>query len=172
MIAVDLDATLNNLLDAWLDYVNKKNNTNYQVHDIKHYSPDILINNFEFILLPDLYDNVTIIDGAIDFVKALSKLDDVKIVTHTFNEHKESKRKFIKHFFGDIKVDYTGDCKLAYTENCLLIDDKLEHIVKHNEAGYQGIVYSNHDRYQYNLTDSHIRMGCYDEIIEHIKKNI
>jgi len=169
MISVDLDSTLNTLIYDWLEYINEREEKHYTINDIKCFDEPILLKYIEYIDNPNLYDHLGLLDGAIEFIKELQKIDDVQIVSVTQDHHLKSKEKFVATHFPGVPLINVKDCKLAHTKNSWLIDDKLSNIKSHIEAGNgNGIVFTNGE-YRYNDNSDYISMGDYGEIVKYIK---
>mgnify|MGYP002641588260 CR=1 FL=1 len=170
MISVDLDSTLNTLIYDWIEYINEKEETPITISDITCFDEPILLKHIDYIDNPNLYDLLGLLEGAIEFIKELQKIDDVQIVSVTPDHHLDSKGKFVETHFPGVPLINVKDCKLAHTKNSWLIDDKLSNIVSHIESGNgEGIVFTNGD-YIYNDQSEHVSMGDYGEIVEYIKK--
>lgn len=173
VVSLDLDNTLVNIMTPWINYGNQKDGTKYSIDDIDHYSHPFLMKHFDYIETP-FFDNISPIDGAIEFVRELQSDYDVQIVTHTFEGHRESKLNFIKNHFGDLKVITTGSCKLDSIEGTFHVDDHLNHIESHTSRGGHGVVYSFNDRLRYNIPHKNsgiVRLGNYPKILEHIRRH-
>ncbi len=170
MISVDLDSTLNTLIYDWVEHINTKEERQYNISDIKSFNEPILLKHIDYIENPELYSLLGLLEGAIEFIKELQKIDDVQIVSVTQDHHLKSKGEFVETHFPGVPLINVRDCKLEFTRDSWLIDDKLDNIKKHIAAGNgRGIVFTNGD-YQYNNEGDYTVMGDYKEIVKHIKE--
>ena len=175
MISVDFDSTLNNLLEAWVYYINKEEKPSklYTIQDIIKWDDKILHRNKEFIKNRLLYKKVKVLIGAKEFIKELRKLDEVQIVSITPNYHIEPKMEFIKKHFGSVPIIFMEKDKYKFTKSSLLIDDNLNNLEEHQKYNNgKCIVFSNKEKYVYNRTNKFVRLGNYTDIIKYIKNNI
>jgi 5'(3')-deoxyribonucleotidase len=138
-VFVDLDSTLNNLGDVWIEWANSKYNRNYTVDDILHwdwFKWEFGDDAYSF-LTKDIFEQDTVRpkDGSYEFVEKLKVLfggENVYIISNTPKDFYDSKSKYIHRHY-DINKDniiFTKD-KYLYTHNGVLIDDHIDNVVEH-----------------------------------------
>lgn len=139
-IGIDLDDTINNLVDFWIDRYNKDYSDNLKIDDVKTW--DIadytkIGKSFYAYLDSGIFKNLSIKDGAANIIEKLCEQHEVYIVTANASYNKgvcDDKINFIKKFmpFFPIKnIIFIQNKSLLDLD--ILIDDGL-----HNFDGFKG----------------------------------
>jgi 5'(3')-deoxyribonucleotidase len=178
MIYVDLDSTLNNFIEAWVHYMNKVENKDYTLDDIKTWnSPYILYTkNDEFFDKSFSIPIVKPFPNAKWLLFNLKEFDDITILSHTSNENTEIKKQWVEKYFKGYKYIFTTDCKsnFCFNENDILIDDNFINIHNFVHKGGYGILFRNNGKYRYNdyiwRRDKYFVANNYEEIVDIVKK--
>jgi len=160
-IYCDYDEVLADLVTPWLKYLNDLNGTNWKSKDVdSFYWFNEQANGIEFLNNRNLYDNIPIKKGSIEFFETLKKnnmLENLTIVTATVTPTIESKEKHMKKYFKDYinlkKVVTTGSkWQMDYT-NAVLIDDgahNVEDTVIKNPYAHAFILNYSHNKDLYD----------------------
>ena len=139
-IGIDLDDTINNLVDAWLKKYNLDYNDNVSIYDIKSWDIGDYTKagkGFYAYLDGGIFKNLTIKDGAANIIEKLCEQHEVYIVTANASYNKgvcDDKVNFIKKFmpFFPIKnIIFVNNKSLLDLD--VLIDDGL-----HNFVNFKG----------------------------------
>jgi len=174
IFSVDLDSTLNNVIYAWIDYINEREENKISISDIKTFDEPILLKYSDFLKQEELYRSILKpLDGAKDFIENLLKIGTVQIVSITPIQE-ETKRSFVKKYFNldndSLSLIMVKEDKLPYLKDTILIDDKLQNVIDHNNYNNGvGIVFNN-DEYLYNCTDDYFS-GDFVSILKYVKEN-
>jgi 5'(3')-deoxyribonucleotidase len=157
-IYCDYDEVLADLMSPWVENINKNNGTNWKKKDVvDFYWFDKQPNGKVFLDNPNVYDEILPKKDAIPFLKTLEKnklLDNLSIVTATYDKNVESKSKHIQKYFKDyISRKHTTSYKweLDYT-NAILIDDgahNVENTVIKNPYAHAFVLDYKHNQHLY-----------------------
>lgn len=163
-IGIDLDSTLNNLTDVWIELYNKDYNDNLEYflnwdshNDVKSECGKKI---YDYLLIPQLFYNLDINPNAKDVVEFLSKHYKLYIVTAYIPTSCNDKVNWVKKYLPEFDIN-----------NIIFINDKsileLDYLIDdgpHNIEGFKGkgIIY---DR-QYNkyLGDTYTRVENWKQI--------
>jgi len=151
-VYIDLDSTLNNLLYAWLDWVNSKHNTNIKPQDVRHwnYIQDKLGEGvFDFFHTKPWLNSIKPLEGSQECLKQLREKYDVTILSHTTGNHKREKEEHIRKYYGDVAFILTEEEKCDIVKDNILIDDKFDSIYGVVKKGGYGILFNNNSEYGY-----------------------
>jgi len=168
-IGIDLDDTINNLVNKWIEIYNQDYNDNLKIEDIKTW--DIadytkIGKSFYAYLDSNIFKHLSIKSGASEVIEKLCKEHEVYIVTANASYNKgvcDDKVDFIKKFmpFFPIKnIIFINNKSLLDLD--ILIDDGL-----HNFEGFKGFKKVVFDR-PWNKTNPlppFYRMYNWDKII-------
>lgn len=140
-IGIDLDDTINNLVDVWLEKYNEDYNDNVKIEDIKTWDIGDYTKAgkdfYKYLGDGETFKNLSIKDGAANIVEKLCQQYKVYIVTANASYNKgvcDDKVNFIKKFmpFFPIKnIIFINNKSLLDLD--VLIDDGL-----HNFEGFKG----------------------------------
>ena len=143
-IYLDYDSTLVDFNTAWVDFIRRNVDPDFQFHDIETYDQRIHPNQAlhdvarQFWKIKEEYDTVKLFDGAKDFVETLLlNGHDIQIVTSTSKgTHDFKTQHILNNFKGilnkDSVVHVDNTClKWQYTKNGVLIDDFILPILNH-----------------------------------------
>ncbi|MEM0138944.1 MAG: hypothetical protein QW100_04420 [Thermoplasmatales archaeon] len=152
-VGVDIDGTLADFHNVFLEFYNKKHGSNYTLDDICGYRPEtwnIPISTQEFLdvhneIWNDYWKEIKPTVSQEEF-KSLVNLYDVEIITQRPIEQSEYVMKWLKKNFNDIHIKVkcvpTVDKKLAYGYSIIFDDANplAEEILK-DEQGDSTILY-------------------------------
>jgi len=151
-IALDLDMTLNTMAYTWIKWLKANIDDNITLSHVRYHG--FIRDAYGKVADaywkdPACYDEITLLDGASDFLAWAQSKYECIIITHTPpGQQSEIKDAWIAKHIGDIKVIHT-DQKHRHSQGCMLIDDHPGHIqrhVRHNENCH-GIVFNHQGRY-------------------------
>jgi hypothetical protein len=143
-VYLDYDSTLVDFNTAWVEFIRKYINPNFQLHNIEVYDQKIHENKAlhdvakQFWKIKEEYETVKLFEGARDFVEILlcegcnvSIITSTSEGTHGFKtEHILNNFKGILTQHDIIHVDNTC-LKWQYTKNGVLIDDFILPVLNH-----------------------------------------
>ena len=162
-LGIDLDDTINNLVDVWIEKYNEDYNDNVKIEDIKTWNIGDYTKAgkdfYKYLGDGETFKNLSIKDGAANIIGKLCEQHEVYIVTANASYNKgvcDDKVNFIKKFmpFFPIKnIIFINNKSLLDLD--VLIDDGL-----HNFEGFKGrkIVFSRpwnemvSEKYDYRIT--------------------
>ena len=109
-IYIDYDTTLVNLIDPWIEWINKKYNVNINSLDINrwYYLREVFGKEADDFWRSSKYNHYTDkdifqpYDGAVTFVSELQNKfgkDNIFIISSTMDHHVEDKIKHAQHYF-------------------------------------------------------------------------
>ena len=141
-IGIDLDDTINNLVDVWLEEYNRDYNDTLKIEDITFwdFAKYVKCENkiYDYLNNGKLFKKVSIKNGVYDSLLKLSKDNELFIVTANFNYGKETcddKVNFVRKYLPFINVNNIIFISHKYLLNLdLLIDDGI-----HNLENFKGI---------------------------------
>lgn len=173
VIGVDVDGVVANLHTEWFRKYNEDFNDNLTIDKItnwdthKFVKPECGLNIYEYLLLPDLYDNVEPIDGAKFYTDKLKNDDDVRLVYITTTPIETPGVKFkwlVKHGFlkEDEKDNYIEATDKSVIACNILVDDKYENVLNAFEDGIL-FAYPHNDGHKYSP-----RVSSWEEIYDYI----
>ena len=186
-VYIDYDATLNNLIDAWVSWINQTYLTNYALCDVTHWDwfgdiqRELEIDVFAWFNKNITYSSkgVLPLSGARSFYEEINKYFNTHILTSTHDEAIiEMKEQHIGKYFQTDKIihhhekwDYATS---AFSMN-ILIDDRVMNCVKWVEHGGRAFLYNHNNSYPYSKTSYEHPMlhkvSCYGDIV-HILKDL
>lgn len=150
LIACDVDLTVVDTLTPWLKWFESivglpVNNEDHEydlvpeMRQLIHKAGVPYFDPMKYWHNPNLYDNLEPLNGSVMVLEALSKTSDIVFVSSCVPEHMESKLNFLKRNFYFMKGFLSTHDK-HFVDYDLLIDDKIEHILK----GYEYRPYADH----------------------------
>ena len=160
-IYVDYDTTLINLIDPWVDWINKRYSVNITSNDINrwYFLGEVFDKTANDFWRSEEYNHyidkefLSPFEGAVDFFHALEEKygkSNVIIISATRKHHKEEKIKHAKYYFGitDEQFIASEKEKYEYTKDGILIDDYPLHVMEHiHHNNQKGIVFNYEDRF-------------------------
>ncbi len=186
-LGIDLDETIVDLIDPFLNYYNKETGTNFTKEDIYDYDIWKIINAKEEeakelgrrFYISEHFDNLKPFEGAVDSIKKIKEYSELFIVTARYGIAKDKTQKWLdKHLNGLISEvfftsDYSGEkgltkeqiCK-KYSLDCLL-DDDPNVALKCTNAGISLILFNR----KWNQNINHekiIRVNSWQEALRQI----
>lgn len=171
-IGLDLDSTLNNLTDVWIELYNKDYNDNLKYfsnwdnhNDVK---PECGKKIYDYLHKPNLFYELDIIDGARETVEFLSKHYELYIVTAYIPETCVDKVNWVRKYLPNFNI---SNIVFLNKKNILeleyLIDDGPHNI---EEFKGTGIVYDRpYNRY---LGDEYHRVNNWKDIEKYFKDEL
>lgn len=176
-ILIDMDDTLEDLLGAWVSYLNSQYGTNVHKEDVRQWDISVAFPSlsktqaYEPILLDDFWKTVKLKDGAVEIVQKL--IDDghrIYVVTASAYETLRTKMEDVlfRYFpflsWGDVII---ASCK-QMIKGDILIDDGV-----HNLLGgeYTGVLMdSPHNADFHNEDVGIVRVHSWGEIYKVVKE--
>ena len=160
-IFIDYDTTLVNLIDPWVNWINKKYDVNIETTDINrwYFLSDVFGEDANDFWKSEEYNHYIDKDifmpysGARDFFDYIVNefgRDNVFIVSSTRDHHTKEKIEHAKYYFGINESNFipTGSEKHSLTKNGILIDDYPLHIFEHiHHNDNFGIVFNLENRF-------------------------
>lgn len=120
-IGIDLDTTLNNLMEHWLDCYNKDYNDNLKQWDTwavdKHVKPECGVKIFDYLTKPSFFYNLDIKQNAVEVIDFLMLHFDVYIVTAYLPETCLDKANWVKKSIPNLKLE-----NIIFINNKSLLD--------------------------------------------------
>lgn len=161
IIAIDLDSTLNNLIQMWLQWYNRDSGERISSYHIKSWQVHKYVpcgtNIYSYLNNPALYEACIPQPYSIEVTKELSRRHELVIVSaiskNTYDVKKEWCNKHfphIKHFVGTHSKQFIGD---------VLIDDGI-----HNLETYKGLTICYNQ--PYNQDWGGVRVYNWQEVLE------
>lgn len=140
-IGIDLDATLNNLHDTWLELYNKDYNDNLGISDMIKWDiqdvvkPECGSKIFNYLLNPGLFYDLSIVEGAKEVVEFLAEHYDLYITTAYTAETCLDKTRWVQKQ----KLSVYKDNIIFINNKSLLDVDYLIDDGPHNFKDFKGI---------------------------------
>lgn len=132
IIAVDVDLTVVDTLNPWLEWYDAltghdifddvKKET-YNLEELMHMHPSPL----DYWKKPDLYDDLVPMGDSVEILKELSDKYDIIFVSSCFPEHITSKELFLQKYFSFHK-GFISTHQKQYAKCDIFIDDYIKHI--------------------------------------------
>lgn len=158
---IDYDTTLVNLIDPWVDWINKKYHVNILASDINrwYYLSEVFGEEANDFWKSEKYNHYTDRDiyqpyeGAIDFFHKVQKMfgqDNVYIISSSRDHHVKEKIQHAKHYFDCNEKNFipVKRSKFGLTKEGILIDDYPLHVMEHIHYNNQhGIVFNFKNRF-------------------------
>lgn len=177
-IYVDLDNTLVNTVDAWVDFINEKTNKNYTVKGLHHYPWLSIKYASKFDYFWESGDEYCIHEGKIkphngaqEFIgelKAEFGKENVHIVTMPLDGIEQFKNKFIKHYFKiepeNIHYKYNKYEVVNSLGHGVLIDDYQKHIKNFVSNGTPAILWTNNKKYNWDVNQTEDLLFTYPKL--------
>ena len=179
VILVDMDDTIEKLLDAWIDRVNQKFGTNAKSSDVKEWNVGAVFPTlthdevYDVLTEADLYQNVKPIDGAAEYLKRLmDDGHDIYIVTSTHYKAVQPKLDDVLFkyfpFISRRKVIIANNKQMIKGD--ILVDDGVHN---HHGGEYQGILFTASHNEDYDAEGNGLyRANTWKEVYEIIQKII
>lgn len=187
-ILLDFDDVCNDLLPAWLKFLNDKYNSDIKVEDITDWDmakctyPKLPVYEdgshpyiYEPLYYPEFWDTVAPKEGAIEGIKKLMETNEVFITTasHYATIGPKVERCMMKHFpYLDWKQIISISNKEMLKADVLIDDnhDNVEKFIQNNPYGYGIIFDALYNRYPFdtNPFNKEIRVYNWNEILSKI----
>lgn len=162
-VFLDYDSTLVDFNTAWVEFIQRNIDPNFQFSEIETYDQRIHPNQAlhdaarQFWKIEEEYATVKLFDGAKDFVETLLlNGHDVQIVTSTSNGTHDFKTQHILNNFNGILnqkdiMHVSNTClKWQYTKGGVLIDDFILPVLNHVFSNRMpGIVFNYNDMHMH-----------------------
>lgn len=176
---IDYDSTLNNMVYAWVKWLNDTYGTAYTIEDVTYWDwfNDIEQNAFKFFHGGLAFKLITPLDGSQEFFTHITDRYETHILTSSSDIMKPHKDKHIKEFYGETSVIHHTD-KWEYAvhpdKTCILIDDRPLNCEKFAEEGGIAFLFNHEGRYEYTLSSKqhenlHV-VTDYHQIKRHLEK--
>lgn len=177
-VSLDFDDVLYDLNKLNLEFIKNKYGVSLNKKDISSW--DFFIDNGYNKIVDEIWNNSenyfksNLIDGAKGFYNRLVKeygIDNIQIITHSFDNTKKLKDDFIKKLGFHCKVIHAKD-KFIYTKDTVLIDDNPINIEKHIRInGDKGIVFDLDYGWNQDFKEDYLysfRVKSYDQLFDTI----
>lgn len=145
IIGLDCDDLLLDLVPNWLKRSNKDNNENVKPSDIKDWDIAKYVsrgNNIYKYLVPDLYRDIEVVEGALLGINALRNIKGIRVIVVTSNMGDNSGIKFttLNRLGFEIDKNDFFECADKSLVAChYLVDDRIENV---NSAYGQGVLFT------------------------------
>ena len=170
-ILIDLDDTLNNLIECWLWLYNEKYNDNLQPHDITAWEinnfvkPEAVDGIFKLLETPNLFSElVQPKPDSIKTTQILSKFYDLYIVTAcTYPQNIVEKFKWLETYFPHISTDNIITAKdKSLIVGDYMIDDHIGNLIT-SKCDNKILFLAPHN--MINNVENIIRVASWDDIL-------
>jgi 5'(3')-deoxyribonucleotidase len=174
ILGLDFDGTINDMLDTWVEWLNKKHKTNIKVSDITEWElikvfPTLTKRElFEPLNTPAFWQYVSIKPDAIEIIEKLIQ-DGHKIYIITSSHYRTLPAKLDKCLFAHFPFLKKENVIITYDKsliNCnLLLDD-----AEHNLINFKGIKVLFDASYNKNSTVHDFRISSWTEFYELVQE--
>lgn len=151
IIGVDVDLTVVPSDRMWFDWCNSKCRKQLNYDEViaagsvpydfgklfGFVEPSIAL---DFWCDEGIYDEIEPLDGAVESLKILSKDHDIVFVSKLMGNHYYSKTEMLKRYF-PFAAGFIGTDRKQFAKVDLLIDDRIDHLNKVQNAGIAPIQY-------------------------------
>lgn len=174
-IGIDLDSVLSDLLPYWLNFYNNDFNDNLKVENITAWETDKFVKSecgkkiFDYILQPNFFLNVPVLQGSQDAVKWLSTFDNVElyVVTAYHPYVCKDKADWLAKYFPEINqknIIFINDKSLVDVD--YLIDDSPTNCI-----GFKGKYLLFDYPYNQNVHESlyEMRVSNWSDVMQYFK---
>ena len=177
IILVDMDDTIENMTEAWINYANKRFHTAVNAADVTTWDPSEAFTTvsheemYALLLEDELYETVEPFEGAAHYLqKLISDGHEVFIVTNSPYQVMKAKMEKIlfRHFpFIDWKhVIITGSKPLIRGD--VLIDDGVHNLL---DGDYAKLLFTApHNRSFDAKENGMVRVNCWEDVYKAIEK--
>jgi len=142
IIGVDVDDLLLKLVKKWLEVHNKINNDNVNEQDVLSWDIATYTNlkntpkDFYKILTPEIYEDIEMVDGALDGVNKLREIGRVIFITSNYGNIEGAKYDALnRHGFNVDKKDFFSAYDKSLIKNHVLFDDNYDNVVRAYNKG-------------------------------------
>lgn len=175
-ILIDLDDTLENLSESWIQRANEVFGKSVSISDVFSWDPSEYFDvshDEMYALLDDysLYDTIIPLPGAVETLhKLLDEGHRVYIVTSTpYNVIKPKTEKIILRYFGFVGMEHVIiTSNKAIIKGDIMIDD-APHNLKDSEC-IKLLFSAHHNRCYDAESNGMIRVNCWEDVYHTIKK--
>ncbi len=142
-IGLDLDGTINNMLEFWLRWLNNTHNTNVQVKDVVEWDISKVYPNlttaeiYKPLETPEFWSEVSIQEDAVQVIERLRQ-ENHKIYIITSSHYAILPEKLKRCLFANISFLSKEDVIVTYDKSLIRCDLLLDD-AEHNLIGFQGI---------------------------------
>jgi 5'(3')-deoxyribonucleotidase len=173
-ILIDSDDTCIDLLSPWVSLYNYKWEDELQVEDIKSWDMELYVKKvcgkyIYSLLTPELYRNIKAIEGAVEGIKELKKMDyNIVYVTalHPVTVEAKFRRMQELGFEPTLKTFICASNK-SLVKGDYLIDDNVDNVQSFSSHGEKGILFSRGHNANSTYTP---RCNTWEEIIRYFSK--
>lgn len=153
---IDYDTTLVNLIDAWVEWLNRTYSVSLSTDDINrwYFLGDVFGNGANsFWKQQNHYTDTNILkpfEGAVPFFHEMQKwfgMENVFIISSTRDHHTDDKIRHMQYYFGikHSQIILTSKEKFHLTTDGILIDDYPLHVIEHVYFNQQPGIIFNHN---------------------------
>lgn len=167
VIGIDFDDVINNMLEAWIDELNKKHGTSVKLEDMADWElarqyPTLSESEFfEPIDTPEFWETVTIKPEASEIVKRLiTEGHEIYIITSSY--YKTLPYKFAKCLFEHFPYLTKENIIITYNKSLIKVDLLLDD-GEHNLKNFEGIKVIFDAPYNRNCTCADYRVATWKE---------
>jgi len=170
VIGLDFDGTINNMLDTWVEWLNKKHGTDVKVSDITDWElakafPDLSKRElFEPLNTPEFWYYVTIKPGAVEIIEKLIQ-DGHKIYIVTSSHYRTLPAKLDNCLFAHLPFLKKEDIIITYDKSLIKCDILLDD-AEHNLINFRGIKVLFNALYNKNSTVQDFRVTSWEDFYE------
>lgn len=145
-IGIDIDSTVADAMPVFLKWIEHRHGLDLVKEDITRWHMSwgdvVLYNEICWVLSdPEKIMEIPLIGGAKEGVEYLRKDNDIIFITSRLQETRESTRKWVDKYFGDVEVFHTDADKNGFKVE-ILIDDAPHQIERFVTRGGYGIVFN------------------------------
>ena len=170
IIGLDFDGTINNMLDTWVEWLNKKHGTDVKVSDITDWElakafPDLSKRElFEPLNTSEFWYYVTIKPGAVEIIEKLIQ-DGHKIYIVTSSHYRTLPAKLDNCLFAQLPFLKKEDIIITYDKSLIKCDILLDD-AEHNLINFRGIKVLFNALYNKNSTVQDFRVTSWEDFYE------
>lgn len=170
IIGLDFDGTINNMLDTWVEWLNKKHGTEVKVEDITEWElikafPGLTKRElFEPLNTPEFWHYVTIKPGAVEIIKKFIE-DGHQIYIVTSSHYITLPSKMDNCLFAHLPFLRKENVIITYNKSLINCDVLLDD-AEHNLINFKGIKVLFDASYNKNSTVHDFRVKSWTDFYE------
>jgi len=184
-VYIDYDTTLINLIDPWIEWINKKYNVIITSNDINrwYFLGEVFGKEADDFWRHSKYNHyadkniLKPYNGAVDFFLTLQKQfgeENVIIISSTRDHHTKEKIEHAQFYFGINKEQFipVNKEKYSFTKDGILIDDYPLHVMEHVQHNKQkGIVFNYENRFGWCKQSNYVVDRTLSDFIDVVKND-